>query len=226
MSEKLGRIEVITGSMFSGKTEELIRRLIRAKIAKQNILAFKADLDNRYDDVELRSHSGLSLESIPVPVTERGVERIRHRIEAEIKRSGHVDVIGIDEVHFFHNSIVELCDELADSGIKVIVAGLDLDFADEPFGPMGRLLAKAEYVDKLHAVCVHCGAEGTKSQLKSGVIPGVHKVIIGGADKYEARCRKCYERAVVRSDDGKSNGEALGEKKDNDDEEVKRNKSF
>lgn len=195
--KKLGRIEVITGSMFSGKTEELIRRLVRAKIAKQNVIAFKANLDDRYDKIYIRSHSGLSIESIPVPVTEEGVKQIRESIKEYIQKNGEVDVVGIDEIHFFHDSIVDLCDELADNGIRVIVAGLDLNFADEPFGPMGRLLAKAEYVDKLRAVCVRCGAEGTKTQLKSKTIPNLNKIIIGGPDKYEARCRKCFERPVV-----------------------------
>jgi thymidine kinase len=197
IADKVGRIEVITGSMFSGKTEELIRRLIRAKIAQQKILAFKANLDERYDKVDIRSHSGMSLESVPVPVTAEGVGQIRKYIEEYNKKIGGIDVIGIDEVHFFHDSIVELCDELADRGMRVIVAGLDLNFADEPFGPMGRLLAKAEYVDKLRAVCVHCGAYGTKTQLKSKVVPNASKVIIGGAEKYEARCRRCFERAAV-----------------------------
>jgi len=204
MADKVGRIEVITGSMFSGKTEELIRRLIRAKIAQQKILAFKANLDERYDKVDIRSHSGMSLESVPVSVTVEGVEQIRKYIEEYNKKIGGIDVIGIDEVHFFHDSIVELCDELADRGMRVIVAGLDLNFADEPFGPMGRLLAKAEYVDKLRAVCVHCGADGTKTQLKSKVVPNASKVIIGGAEKYEARCRRCFERAAVVHESSKN----------------------
>lgn len=196
-SKKLGRIEVITGGMFSGKTEELIRRLVRAKIARQNVLAFKVNLDDRYDKVDIQSHSGLSIESIPVSVTEEGIRQIRKNIEEYSEKNGKVDVIGIDEVHFFHDSIVDLCDELADRGVRVIVAGLDLNFADEPFGPMGRLLAKAEYVDKLRAICVKCGSEGTKTQLKAKVVPDLNRVIIGGADKYEARCRHCFERPAV-----------------------------
>ena len=195
--EKPGRIEVITGSMFSGKTEELIRRLIRAKIAKQNVLAFKANLDDRYDKLEIRSHSGMSLKSIPVPITKGGIEQIKEVIEEYEQKHGKVDVIGIDEIHFFDESIVDLADELADKGKKVIAAGLDLDFSDEPFEPMKRLLAKAEYVDKLRAVCVVCGEDGTKTQLKGKVVPDAKKVIIGGADLYEARCRRCFKKAKV-----------------------------
>jgi thymidine kinase len=194
---KPGRIEVITGGMFSGKTEELIRRLIRAKIAKQNVLAFKANLDDRYDTLEIRSHSGMSLKSIPVPITKRGIQQIKEVVEEYEKKHGMVDVIGIDEIHFFDDSIVDLVDELADQGKKIIAAGLDLDFSDEPFEPMKRLLAKAEYVDKLRAVCVVCGEDGTKTQLRGGVVPDAKKVIIGGAELYEARCRRCFEKAKV-----------------------------
>ena len=195
--EKPGRIEVITGSMFSGKTEELIRRLIRAKIAKQDVLVFKANLDDRYDKMDIRSHSGMSLKSIPVPITKRGIQQIKDVIEEYEQKHGKVDVIGIDELHFFDDSIVDMVDELADQGKRIIVAGLDLDFSDEPFEPMKRLLAKAEYVDKLRAVCVVCGEDGTKTQLKGKVVPDAKKVIIGGAELYEARCRRCFERAIV-----------------------------
>jgi thymidine kinase len=196
-SEKPGRIEVITGSMFSGKTEELIRRLIRAKIAKQNVIVFKANLDDRYDKIHIRSHSGRSINSIPVPITKRGVEQIKELLEEYEKKHGRVDVIGIDEIHFFDDSVVGLIDELADRGKRIIAAGLDLDFSDEPFEPMKRLLAKAEYVDKLRAVCVVCGEDGTKTQLKGKKVPDAKKVIIGGAELYEARCRKCFEKAIV-----------------------------
>lgn len=193
MVDKVGRIEVITGSMFSGKTEELIRRLIRAKIAKQNILAFKANLDDRYDKMDIRSHSGMSIRSIPVPITADGVAKIKEVIEEYGKRRGGVDVVAIDEIHFFDDSVVDMCDELADRGIRVIAAGLDLDFSDEPFEPMKRLLAKAEYVDKLRAVCVQCGGDGTKTHLKTEKVSDPKRVIIGGSELYEARCRRCFE---------------------------------
>jgi len=197
MADKLGRVEVIAGSMFSGKTEELIRRLIRAKIAKQNVLTFKANLDDRYDKMDITSHSGMSLHSIPMPITADGVKRIRARIDEERKKRGDVDVVGIDEVHFFDESIVDLCDQLADEGVRVIVAGLDLDFSDEPFEPMKRLLAKAERVDKLSAICMVCGAPATKNFLKAQKVSDPKAPIIGGSELYEARCRKCFVKPEV-----------------------------
>ncbi len=192
--ERSGRIEVICGGMFSGKTEELIRRLVRAKIAKQKILAFKASLDSRYHSDNISSHSGITIESIPVNADENGVKLIEEMVNSE----KDVDVVGIDEVMFFHDSIVDLCDKLANRGIRVIVAGLDLDFKDEPFGPMNKLMPKADYVDKLKAVCMKCGSEATKTQLKQNILSDPNQVIIGGVDKYEARCRKCFEGIVVK----------------------------
>lgn len=200
MYDKLGRIEVIAGSMFSGKTEELIRRLIRAKIAKQNVLTFKANLDDRYDSMDITSHSGMSLRSIPMPITKEGVKQIRQRIEEERKKRGSVDVVGIDEIHFFDDSIVDLCDQLADEGVRVIVSGLDLDFSDEPFEPMKRLLAKAEQVDKLNAICMQCGAPATKNFLKAQTVSNPKEPIIGGSELYEARCRRCFVKPEVIED--------------------------
>ena len=197
MSDKLGRVEVISGSMFSGKTEELIRRLIRAKIAKQNVMTFKANLDDRYDKMDITSHSGMSLRSIPVPITEDGVRQMREKIEEERKRNGSVDVVGIDEIHFFDESIVDLCDQLADEGVRVIAAGFDLDFSDEPFEPMKRLLAKAEQVDKLNAICMSCGAPASKTFLKAQKVKDPKEPIIGGSEMYEARCRKCFVKPDV-----------------------------
>ena len=194
--DKTGKIEVITGGMFSGKTGELIRRVVRAKLGQQKVLSFKADLDNRYDDKKIVSHSGSSIESIAVPATAAGVMQIEETIKEYEKKTGHIDVVAIDEVHFFDDSVVDLADKLADRGIRVILAGLDLNFADEPFPPMGRLLAKAEQVDKLHAVCMVCGAEGTKTQLKKKFIDSLNEPIIGGAEKYESRCRSCYQRYI------------------------------
>jgi thymidine kinase len=190
--ERLGRVEVITGGMFSGKTTELISRLIRAKIAKQQIIAFKANLDNRYKKDDITSHTGMSVTSIPVSITAEGVKQMKEIVSEQEKLHGFVDVIGIDEVHFFDDSIVDLADEFASKGKRVILAGLDLDFSDEPFEPMKRLLAKAEYVDKLRAVCVACGAEGTKTHLKAKTVGDSKSPLIGGAELYEARCRNCF----------------------------------
>ncbi len=200
MNKELGRVEVITGSMFSGKTEELIRRLIRAKIAKQNVLTFKANLDDRYDKMEITSHSGMSLRSIPVPITVEGVEEIKKRVDEQRENGKKVDVVGIDEIHFFDDSIVDLCDQLADDGVRVIAAGLDLDFSDEPFEPMKRLLAKAEKVDKLNAICMKCGSLASKNYLKSERITDPKKPVIGGSELYEARCRNCFKRPDIVDD--------------------------
>jgi len=195
--KRLGRIEIISGSMFSGKTEELIRRLIRAKIAKQNVLVFKANLDDRYDKVDIRSHSGMSLRSQPISITEDGVKEVRRVVDEHNRTKGPVHVIGIDEIHFFHDSIVDLCDQYADQGIRVVAAGLDLDFSDEPFEPMKRLLAKAEYISKLQAICNQCGADGSKTFLKAKKVSDPKAPLIGGLDLYEARCRNCFQRPEV-----------------------------
>ena len=195
--KRLGRIEVISGSMFSGKTEELIRRLIRSKIARQNVLIFKANLDDRYDKVDIQSHSGMSLRSQPIAITEDGVKEIKRLIDEHNRTKGPVHVVGIDEIHFFHDSIVDLCDQLADQGIRVVAAGLDLDFSDEPFEPMKRLLAKAEHISKLQAICNQCGADGSKTFLKVKKISDPKAPLIGGLDLYEARCRNCFQRPDI-----------------------------
>jgi thymidine kinase len=175
----LGQIEVICGSMFSGKTEELIRRLRRAQIAKQNVAIFKPRIDNRYSEKELVSHS---YQRIPSTVVETSDEILLF--------SSNADVIGIDEAQFFDNSLVEVCRKLADQGKRVIVAGLDTDYRGKPFEPIPELLAIAEYITKTLAVCVKCGAPANRTQR---ITKDSQRVVVGAEDIYEARCRKCYE---------------------------------
>jgi len=178
-----GWIEVITGPMFAGKTEELIRRLKTLSYTKDKIQAFKPAIDNRYDKSDIASHNGNKFTSYPVKDVKDLVSKILPDTE----------VIAIDEVQFFDNSIVGLCDELADKGIRVIVAGLDTDFRDEPFGPMPTLLAKAEMVTKLTAVCTICGCAATKTQRMINGKPADYSgkvVLVGAKESYEARCRK------------------------------------
>ncbi len=173
-----GWIEVITGCMFSGKTEELIRRLKRARIAKLKVRIFKPALDNRYSDEEIVSHD---LHSIPSQTVESPGEILENSADAE--------VIGIDEAQFFDESIVEVCNKLADEGKRVIVAGLDQDYRGEPFEPMPKLLAIAEYITKTLAICTVCGNPADRTQRK---IADHSRVLVGAADLYEARCRKCH----------------------------------
>ena len=176
---RTGWVEIITGSMFSGKTEELIRRLKRAQIAKQKVTIFKPKLDNRYDETKIVSHSQSEIQSI---VIEHPKEILEHAIFAQ--------VIGIDEAQFFSDDIIEIVDKLANSGKRVVIAGLDKDFRCIPFGPMPALLAKAEYVSKMLAICVRCGAPANYTQR---MIANKDQVVIGALESYEARCRHCYE---------------------------------
>ncbi len=191
-----GWIEVICGSMFSGKTEELIRRLRRARIAKQNIQVFKPAIDTRYADREVTSHNGLQFEATPVQDT----DELRTRIAEE------TTVVGIDEAQFFQDEIVELCTRLADEGLRVIVAGLDMDFRGEPFGPVPALLAQAEQVDKLQAICVKCGGPASRTQRLIDGQPAAYDdpvILVGASEVYEARCRGCHEvKDASRSHDG------------------------
>ena len=173
-----GWIEVITGCMFSGKTEELIRRLRRAQIAKQKVKIFKPRIDLRFSDSSIVSHNEQSLPSILINDIN---EVIQHSVDAQ--------VIGIDEAQFFNESIVEICNSLASNGKRVIVAGLDQDYTGKPFEPMPQLLAVAEYITKQHAICVVCGNPADKTQRKTAE---AERVIVGAAEKYEARCRKCH----------------------------------
>jgi thymidine kinase len=182
---KSGWLEVITGPMYCGKSEELIRRLRRVKIAKQKIKVFKPVLDNRYSKKDVVSHSGDSIEAVPVDHPEEILERIDDTI----------DVVGIDEAQFFHEDLVEICEDLADRGIRVIMAGLDRDFRNQPFGPMPELMARAEYVDKLHAICIQCGEPASRTQrLIDGEPAAVDDpvILVGASEVYEARCRSCH----------------------------------
>lgn len=175
-----GRIEAISGGMFSGKSEELVRRLRRAAIARQTVQVFKPAADTRHDPQRLITRDKRELEAVSVTCS----CDIRKNL-----RTG-VEVVGIDEAQFFDDGLVDLVSELADSGVRVIVAGLDLDYLRRPFGPMPRILAIAEYVDKVHAVCMLCGAPAHYSQRIAG---GGEQLQVGDTDAYEARCRRCYE---------------------------------
>jgi thymidine kinase len=178
MPKETGWIEVIAGCMFSGKTEELIRRLRRAQIAKQKVKIFKPKIDIRYSDNSIVSHNEQSLPSILID----DIKEIFTLME-------NAQVIGIDEAQFFSNDIVNVCNELANKGKRVIVAGLDQDFRGVPFEPMPQLLAIAEYITKTLAICVECGNPADKTQRKTH---SGERVIVGASDVYEARCRKCH----------------------------------
>ena len=179
LSPRGGWIEVITGGMFSGKSEELIRRVRRAEIARQRTQIFKPAIDNRFDDQRIISRDN------------RGIDAIAVNNTAQLRASlvFGVKVVGIDEIQFFDAPIVDLCMDLADAGIRVIAAGLDQDYSRRPFGPMPALLAVAEYVSKMHAVCVRCGGPAHYSQRVAG---GDSQIEVGDVS-YEARCRSCYE---------------------------------
>lgn len=181
-----GWIEVISGCMFAGKTEELIRRINVLSYAKKNIIVFKPKIDNRYSDSEIVSHSGAK---VPCLVVEKAQDILK-KIEADI------EVVAIDEVQFFDKDIVEVCEYLADKGIRVMVAGLDKDFRGESFGVMPELLTRAEFVTKLTAVCAKCGAPATRTQrLVNGKPAGFEDpiVMVGADESYEPRCRHCHQ---------------------------------
>ena len=172
-----GWIEVICGSMFSGKTEELIRRLRRAEFAKQRVEIFKPGVDTRYDATDVVSHEGTTIRSTPVPSSSN-----------LLLLANDIRVVGIDEAQFFDMGLPAVCEQLANSGVRVIIAGLDMDFQGRPFGPMPQLMAIAEYVDKTLAICMRCGAPANRTQRLGG---SRDRVSVGGADQYEARCRRC-----------------------------------
>lgn len=182
----IGWIEVICGSMFSGKSEELIRRLRRAEIARQKVQAFKAATDDRFDRADIVSHSDQRLTSTPV----HNATQMRELIQPETQ------VVGIDEVQFLDDDVVALCEELADRGVRVIVAGLDQDYLGKPFEPTPTLMAVAEFVTKVHAICVTCGNPANRSQR---VVESDQRVVVGAAGTYEARCRRCYTRGPVQA---------------------------
>lgn len=180
--DKKGWIEVITGSMFSGKTEELLRRLRRATFAKQKVEIFKPRIDTRYSDEEVVSHDSNSILSTPVDSPNNILLLV-----------SDVDVVGIDEAQFFDSQIVDVCQSLASRGIRVIVAGLDMDFRGKPFGHMPQLLAVAEYVTKVHAICVHCG---NLAQYSHRLSDDNNLVLLGETDRYEPLCRTCYNNII------------------------------
>lgn len=181
--QRSGWIEVICGSMFSGKTEELIRRLKRATFARQNVEIFKPKLDTRYDEEKIVSHDSNKINSTPV------VKATEILALAE-----GVDVVGVDEAQFFDMDITRVCQQLALSGTRVIVAGLDMDFRGVPFGPMPNLLAVAEYITKVHAICHHCGNLATHSYR---LVNASETVLLGEKKEYEPRCRTCYKMGNI-----------------------------
>ena len=177
-----GRIEVVCGSMFSGKTEELIRRLKRAKFARQRVEIYKPAIDTRYSDEEVVSHDSNSILSTPVDSP-----------TSILLLANDADVVGIDEAQFFDNSLVDVCNELANRGKRVILAGLDMDFKGQPFGPMPALMAIAEDVTKVHAICVKCGS---LAHISHRIVKGEKQVLLGEIDEYEPLCRECYNKAI------------------------------
>ena len=181
-----GSIEVITGSMFSGKTDELIRRLVRARIAKQKVQVFKPAIDIRYAVEKVTSHTGSNFDAIPV----QSALQILERLDAD------TTVVAIDEAQFFDEEILKVARELADRDLRVIIGGLDMDFRGEPFGPMPLLMAQAERVDKLQAICMVCGDPASRTQRLVDGKPARHDdpvVIVGASEMYEARCRRHHE---------------------------------
>lgn len=190
-----GHVEVICGPMFSGKTEELIKRLRRARIARQRVMVFKPKIDNRYDAADVVSHSSHRIDSIVISSS----AQIDPLLKAEARK---VAVVGIDEAQFFDDGIVDVVERLADRGTRVVVAGLEMDYLCRPFGPMPRLLCLAEEVTKQLSVCMVCGAPASRSQrVHAAALAGARSsfsrpkndtILVGGGDSYEARCRVCY----------------------------------
>lgn len=182
-----GWIEVVTGVMFSGKSEELLRRVRRALIAGRSVQLFKSHLDDRYGGIhQVASHDGKAAEAIPVSTSREVAERVRPG----------TDVVAVDEAQFLDGGIVAVVNDLADRGIRVVVAGTDMDFRGEPFGPIPELLAVAEQIDKLHAICVRCGDLATRNQRLVDGRPAPAEaptIQVGGTESYEARCRSCHE---------------------------------
>ena len=177
-----GRIEVVCGSMFSGKTEELIRRMKRAKFAKQKVEIFKPSLDTRYSEEDVVSHDKNTIRSTPIDSS-----------EAILLLASDIDVVGIDEAQFFDDGLVEVCNQLANNGVRVIVAGLDMDYKGIPFGPIPALCAIADEVTKVHAICVKCGA---LAYVSHRLIHNDKRVLLGEKDEYEPLCRECYQRSI------------------------------
>ena len=189
-----GRIEVVCGSMFSGKTEELIRRMKRAKFAKQRVEIFKPAIDTRYSDNDVVSHDQNAIPSTPVETS-----------SSILLLSSDIEVVGIDEAQFLDMGLVEVCNELANRGVRVIVAGLDMDFRGVPFGPMPALCAIADDVTKVHAICVRCG---NLAYLSHRLVHNEKRVLLGEKMEYEPLCRDCYLQAVKAEDENKENEKA------------------
>ena len=181
-SARRGRIEVICGSMFSGKTEELIRRLKRAKFARQRVEIFKPAIDTRYSEGDVVSHDSHSIASTPIDAS-----------ASILLFTSEIDVVGIDEAQFFDDGLVEVCNELANNGIRVIIAGLDMDYRGVPFGPMPALCAIADEVSKVHAICVKCGSLASFSHR---TVKNDKQVMLGETQEYEPLCRACYLEAL------------------------------
>jgi len=179
---KKGWVEVICGSMFSGKTEELLRRIRRATIANKSVKIFKPDIDKRYHEVQITSHDQNAIKAITIG-----------KSSEILPLAGDAEVIAIDEAQFFDEQLTDVCEQLALKGARVIIAGLDLDFKGHPFGPMPQLLAIAEYITKLHAICVVCGNIASRSFRK---VPTGNRVMIGEMNIYEPRCRVCFEKGM------------------------------
>jgi len=185
-----GRIEVVCGSMFSGKTEELIRRLRRAKFAKQRVEIFKPAIDVRYSEEDVVSHDQNHIPSTPLDSS-----------ASILLLSSDIDVVGIDEAQFFDQQLPEVCNELANRGVRVIVAGLDMDFRGQPFGPMPALCAIADDVTKVHAICVKCGA---LAYVSHRTVADDRRVLLGETQEYEPLCRECYQKALEEENERKN----------------------
>lgn len=189
--KRQGRIEVICGSMFSGKTEELIRRMKRAIFAKQKVEIFKPAIDTRYSDADVVSHDHNCIHSTPI----NSSRSILHLAEG-------IDVVGIDEAQFFDKGLVKICNQLANNGVRVIVAGLDMDYLGVPFGPIPDLCAIADDVTKVHAICVRCGA---LAYVSHRLVHDSQRVLLGEQAEYEPLCRECYQKAIKEEKDEKGN---------------------
>ena len=183
-TRRRGRIEVICGSMFSGKTEELIRRIKRAKFARQRVEIYKPAIDTRYSDAEVVSHDSTSIASTPIDSS-----------ASILLFTSEIDVVGIDEAQFFDEGLVDVCNELANNGVRVIIAGLDMDFRGKPFGPMPALCAIADEVSKVHAICVKCGQLASFSHR---TVKNDKQVMLGETAEYEPLCRVCYNNAIEK----------------------------
>ena len=177
-----GRIEVVCGSMFSGKTEELIRRMKRAKFAKQRVEIFKPTVDTRYSDEDVVSHDQNAIHSTPIDAS-----------GAILLLASDIDVVGIDEAQFLDDGLVDVCNELANKGVRVIIAGLDMDYKGVPFGPIPALCAIADEVTKVHAICVRCGA---LAYVSHRLVNNDHRVLLGEKEEYEPLCRDCYQKSL------------------------------